>query len=109
MQEEVGMDAFVYFMLDEAGACKIGKSVGPDRRRIAVENAAGSGVSIHHVVATNDAYWLEAKLHRFFATRRLGGEWFVLTDAELEDVRKMTRHDHVVIGGRDLDAPWQDG
>jgi hypothetical protein len=61
---------------------KIGRSANPRRR---IEDFGGLPFKLELVgmVASYDTIGLEEKLHRFFQSRRLNGEWFVLSKREV--------------------------
>jgi hypothetical protein len=46
-------------------------------------------VALLHTVQTDDATGLEKALHLRFRARCVGGEWFELTDAEVDEIRRL--------------------
>jgi hypothetical protein len=47
------------------------------------------GVQLLHVIQTDDATRLEKTLHRKYSERCVGGEWFELTDDQVEEIRRL--------------------
>lgn len=74
---------FVYIFKCETGHCKIGRSKDPETRLEAISTALPFPVSIFHRISSDDAYWLEQKLHRKFESKRVRGEWFLLSEEDL--------------------------
>jgi len=100
-----GEEGYAYFFLGANGLCKIGKAADVPLRLMQLQSEQQMTIHCHHVVASNDAYWLEAKLHRFFREQRSYGEWFALTAEELLAVLALKRHDRLLIDSRDFDDP----
>ena len=73
---------FCYLIRHPSGLHKIGRSIDPLARlcRIAPKSL---GLQLVHHIATGDMPWLERYLHQAFSHRRVRGEWFNLTDAEI--------------------------
>jgi hypothetical protein len=106
MDERPPVEGFVYFASDESGLVKIGMTaVGVPTRLEEIERHTGKHLRIIHWVASNDAYWLEAKFHRYFNAQRSYDEWFHLTEDDLAPLKKIIRHDRLVINGREFDNP----
>jgi hypothetical protein len=51
---------------------KIGFSISPDRRALAL------GAAIIHAFPSEEPYAVEQQLHAFFTAKRVNGEWFAL-------------------------------
>jgi hypothetical protein len=79
----VNREGFVY-LLRVPGGYKIGmaKDVSSRVQRI----SAFVPFSVEHIasIATNNMHLLERRLHQCFADRRLNGEWFALTDDDVD-------------------------
>lgn len=103
MADIVNKAGFVYFILDGHGNCKIGKAIDPPSRLIELQTGSATLLTLFHVIATNDDYWLESKFHRFFAASRIHSEWFRLSDEELAAVRSIVRLDETFVCGRGFD------
>lgn len=77
-----GVPGYVYVLGVLEGCHKIGASKEPTARvlrmlRLPVEQ------KLKVQIMCWDARWLEAALHRYFASKRTGGEWFRLTEEDL--------------------------
>ncbi len=75
--------SFVYLFRADGGFYKIGRSADPERR---VEDFAGLPFNIQlvHTIATDEPVRLEAYFHQTHKRCRIHGEWFHLSDAEIE-------------------------
>jgi len=79
---------YVYFVLDDNGNCKIGTT--KDLKKRLGEYTMQAYVPIlHHTIKTNDCYALEEMFHKRYNEKRVRGEWFKLTDKDLEDIKKI--------------------
>lgn len=86
--------AFSYVYLahhPESGLYKIGRSKDPEAR---VKSVAMPGeiVHLHLKIRTSSPNWLESYLHKAFAHKSAGGEWFSL---EAEDLVLLESVSHV--------------
>jgi hypothetical protein len=71
-----------YLMVDERnGYIKIGKSLDPDKRERTLQSEQPK-IKLIYVLDSN----MESLLHKRFKTKRVRGEWFDLTEAEVERV-----------------------
>ena len=78
--------SFIYLVLDERTGCiKIGRSKTPSAR----ERTLQSENPAHHMlfVHPGDAD-LEGQLHRQFAEYQVRGEWFRLSEAQIESIKR---------------------
>ncbi len=83
----------VYLLRIETGAYKIGRSREPEARARAVVAGVPLRADIIHRIQTDDATWLERRLHDRYAHSRLKGEWFQLTDEEVAEILTIKRRD----------------
>lgn len=67
---------------------KIGRSNAPGRRQYELSIQLPQAIEVIHEIRTDDAVGIERYWHERFADRRLNGEWFALTAA---DVRAFKR------------------
>lgn len=76
---------YVYVLqdVDVTGFCKIGKTTTPVDRLTHFDVKLPFAVRLVHVIETHDCSRLEAVLHNRFASKRVRGEWFKLTDADI--------------------------
>lgn len=73
--ESEGRKCFVYFIGDNNGAIKIGRSVDPVKRLASLQTANANGL-LELLAVLPHGETREARLHRKFSKRRLSGEWF---------------------------------
>lgn len=82
----------VYVVKASNGCYKIGISFNPHKRlnRLRREVADwAEGLEIVHIIASKKAYILEQSLHKRFAAQHVTGEWFLLTDDDIEWLRTL--------------------
>ena len=84
-------EGFVYFLLDEGGLVKIGRTKDLERRIKSLKNAHPSKCSVLIEISTKDMITLERKYHERFAHKKSHGEWFTLSKQELDTVREELR------------------
>jgi len=82
---------YVYLALMKVGKekrYKLGKAdiVGRRTKQVAVN--LPEDLELVHTIATDDAYGIEAYWHRRFDNKRRGGEWFVLTAADVKAFKR---------------------
>lgn len=75
----------VYLLRSADGRYKIGFSQNPEDRATAIGKQIGMDVQLVHVITTDRARFLEHDLHCRYASRRIQGEWFALTEAEVAE------------------------
>lgn len=66
------------------GCYKIGRSGDSEKRLLSYSPKLPVTLTIHHRISTDNAEWLEGVLHRAFRHRRALGEWFRLTESDVE-------------------------
>lgn len=80
---------YVYLFHDaETGMYKIGKSKNPDNRLSQVRTSTANNIVCFCTIETHEMTTLEAELHQQFATQRIRGEWFSLTDADVQCIKE---------------------
>lgn len=87
------MTGCVYLVHHPAsGAYKIGQSRNPSAR---LKQLAPSfvGLALDHIIATENADWLESFLHRAFSHRHIKGEWFRLGEGDVQLIRAILTAD----------------
>jgi hypothetical protein len=80
----------VYFLRIETGLVKIGRSTNPEKRLTDVRRALPFDSELLHLVKSMDHIALEKSYHERFADRRVRGEWFALTEEDLQTIRDET-------------------
>jgi hypothetical protein len=86
------MSGYVYFISDGA-AVKIGIAANPQQRLGELQTGNGKRLVLLHAIESNNSRRLEGELHRRFAPNRLAGEWFNLSDSDMQDMRHTRRVD----------------
>lgn len=82
-------DAYVYFAKDPlTSLVKIGKSLDVEKRLYQLKKEVGSELQLLDVVKSSDAIVLEKEIHEQLHDRRVKGEWFTLSEEEVEKVVK---------------------
>ena len=77
---------YVYLLLAKNGLVKIGRSVNPRSRIDGIISTAPTHVGLYHLIQTHDMFGLERHLHLRFEESRHHGEWFRISDPDLEDL-----------------------
>lgn len=83
---------FCYLASSPCGLHKIGKSINPKKRLMALA-ALSVGLQLVVTIASEDMEWLEYYLHSAFSHCRIRSEWFRLTDAEVAVIKTMSSAD----------------
>lgn len=76
----------IYFIKPDDGPCKIGFTTNLERRFTTIQAQSPLPLTIIHTFAGTLAD--EAGLHERFKDRRLHGEWFDLTDEDIEALKR---------------------
>lgn len=87
-KQPVTHPGYVYLIQSEHGY-KIGRSNNPDNRFKAFETKLPFDVELICVHKTDDMIALERRLHDRFADKRLNGEWFDLSEGDVQFIRDM--------------------
>lgn len=79
---------------------KIGKSNDPAGRMMSLQTASPYKLKLEHVFEADNASAAEESLHAFFQNKRLKGEWFRLTEDELQTLQSVSayREGHFLLG-----------
>lgn len=85
-----GRAGFVYLVNEVNGPhYKIGRSKNPDDRTATFGVKLPYRVEYECVIQTPDMYALESELHARFADKRVDGEWFALTPADVDYIKSL--------------------
>ena len=83
---QVPKAGFVY-VLQADSYYKIGLSTNVEKRVKQLSTLPPFDVTLIHKIETGDMHQLESELHERFAEKRANGEWFVLSNEDLEWLR----------------------
>lgn len=78
---------YVYCATDQLGHYKIGKTKHPQPRIKSLGTQPPFKVKVLFTHYVFDAYKYETLLHKHFAAKRMNGEWFELSEGDLEEVK----------------------
>lgn len=79
---------YVYLLLDhETGRCKIGRAKNWQRRAKQFGIDLPFPSSVFHVIRCQDMVSAETMLHRRYHQQRTNGEWFALSDNQIEEIK----------------------
>lgn len=76
----------VYFIRDDKGRIKIGKAKNI-KERMGEYTKLPFEPEIIHLIESDDYHATEIQFHELFAEKRLRGEWFDLTDKDIEMIK----------------------
>lgn len=82
---------FVYLMreIDGDNHCKIGRSTKVRQRLGSARVDNPRQIVLLHDFFSTDHYKVERQLHKQFASKRVKGEWFALTQDDIETIKSM--------------------
>lgn len=86
-KDDAKTNGYCYIMSDDnyPNIYKIGKSKNPVKREETLLHSAPS-IKLYKVVETDNMHKLERNLHNLFSDKRVRGEWFKLSDIELNEI-----------------------
>jgi hypothetical protein len=70
---------------------KIGKTTDIDARVPQIRLQMPFRVELVHAIHTNNIHWLERHWHKYFAHKRLNGEWFQLDETDVQEFIAVSR------------------
>jgi hypothetical protein len=82
---------FVYLARGHPGEFKLGRTNLVDRRLVELGALSATEPTLIHAIKTDDPAGIEAYWHRRFADKRIRGEWFRLTAADVAAFRRWQR------------------
>lgn len=83
--------AGIVYLLKSGPHYKIGKSTNFEKRLTQIKLQLPHAVEVIHVIHAADHSRAESHWHRRFAARRLNGEWFELSDAEVAEFKSVAK------------------
>lgn len=87
LQECFKQKGFVYFIQNESGLIKIGRSKNPINRLANIKLCCNNPKLLHKVLVTNNIL-AEIKLHEFFKSKKVYGEWFNISVQDIEAAKR---------------------
>ena len=82
---------FVYFIKAENGLIKIGQTKDLSNRYKQIQHSALLKTELLFAIESDDVIKLEEKLHRFFENKIKKGEWFALSDGDIEIIKNAAK------------------
>lgn len=79
---------FVYFLLSETGETKIGRTKVLDDRIYHFTTKLPYDLKLISYIETDDQFALEKELHERYAHNRLRGEWFGMSDFDMNEIKE---------------------
>ena len=86
-----GSPGFVYLLQSPTSAYKIGRASNPHNRLKTFGVQLPFEVEFIALIQTDDMHNLERELHALFDNKRINGEWFALTQQDVEYIRGLAR------------------
>lgn len=80
---------YVYLLFGGDGRFKIGKSIDPAKRLAQFQIGSPDTVRFEVVIATGRMSELESNLHAQFKDKRIRGEWFMLSDEDVNFIKSL--------------------
>ncbi len=87
----VSTAGYVYLLQSPTSAYKIGRTANPKNRLQTFNVKLPFEVDYLAVIKTPNMYQLEVDLHNKFASKRINGEWFTLSPADVEYIKGLAR------------------
>ena len=82
---------FVYLVKGTNGYYKIGRTLNIADRMKTFSVKLPFDVELEHTIESDDYIAAEKELHKRYAKRRVNGEWFALTEADVKRIKKLKR------------------
>lgn len=77
---------FVYLIKSaDTGLYKIGVAKNVPNRLQTIKRQSGEHLEVIRIFQAQDKYLYEGRMHRFFEDKRKSGEWFDLSQQDLDD------------------------
>lgn len=78
---------FIYFIREQYGSTKIGKTINIKRRLGNINLLVPYSLELIFVIKSDNVHKLEGELHRKYNHLRIKGEWFNLSDSDLDFIK----------------------
>ena len=78
---------YVYLIRSASGFTKIGHTENLKKRFASIDMSSPEEISIYYSKVVRNRVNLERKLHSLFADKRTKGEWFLLSDEDLQEAK----------------------
>lgn len=88
LTEHFKRKGFVYFIQNESGLVKIGKSKNPVNRMAHVKLCCNNPILLDEIFVTDNVL-TENQLHKYFKNKNVYGEWFKLNSQDIEIAQKL--------------------
>lgn len=92
----------------EFDAYKIGRAKRPFQRSSTLQIQLPYPIEIVHLIPAEDPIKAEKYLHAMFEPERLNGEWFELSEENVDHIRQMGSHEFREPSLNQYDQPWED-
>lgn len=86
-KRSIDRSGFVY-IAESGGVYKIGMTKNPQKRMSQISPLLPHPINIIHVREVDDCSRAESFLHEKYASKRLNGEWFALSEDDIKDIRE---------------------
>jgi len=90
----------IVYLLKSGEHYKIGLSKSTNRRMMDISPKLPIEPRLIHTIQTKDMYDLEATFHEHFKEKRTNGEWFLLTENDVEWIKSYPHNYHSVDAGK---------
>lgn len=89
--KDLDRSEYVYLLqdVDVTGYCKIGYTINPSRRLYDFGIHLPMTVSVLHIIKTHDMAELEKQLHNHFRNKHINGEWFDLSQEDVDFIQSL--------------------
>lgn len=94
-KDKLDPSGYVYILKAETGHYKIGRTGNLDQRMRAFGVQLPFKFDVIYTFETADMFAEEDRLHRKFAAKRVNGEWFALSNADVAWIKRMTKYAEV--------------
>lgn len=82
-------NGFVYLLGCPEGYCKIGRTKNLQSRLSSIGLQLPWRIELLHSIPVSDPVWAERFLHQKFTSCRMNGEWFLLSDSDIQWIKSL--------------------